>query len=300
MTSPALLRRLAVLLLTSALLAAALTSTASAARRRTPTAAPAVTPNTPVARGSGYLALGDSVTFGYQEPSVVPAPDYKHASSLTGYPELVGAALHLKVTNLACPGETSASLINVTAPNLGCENAYRKSYPLHVRYPGSQLSAAVAYLKHHSGVRLVSLMIGANDGFLCQGQTSDGCVSEFAGLQATISRHVRQIISAIRLRAGYTGQLVILNYYALNYSSPIVSAESHGLNHAQDSAARPFHVRIADGYGAFAAASTRFGDNPCLAGLITQLGAYGTCGVHPSYAGQNLLAHAVIAASRLP
>ena len=305
MSSLAAPRRLALLLLIAGALAAVAVPAASASTRPAQTsprtiAAPAVTPNTPVTRGSEYLALGDSVTFGYQEPSVVPAPNYQVASTLIGYPELVGDALHLKVTNLACPGETAASLINDTAPSFGCEGAYRKAYPLHSHYTGSQLAAAVAYLKSHSHVRLVSLMIGANDGFRCQTETADGCVSEFAATTAAISRHVHQIVSTIRHQAGYTGQLVILHYYSLNYNSASVSAQSRALNQAQDSGARPFHARIADGYGAFATASTRFGNSPCLAGLITQTGAYGSCGVHPSYAGQNLLAHAVIAATRLP
>ena len=57
-----------------------------------------------VSRGSWYLALGDSVTFGYQEPFVVPAPDYHRAASFRGYPEQLGTELHLRVANAACPG----------------------------------------------------------------------------------------------------------------------------------------------------------------------------------------------------
>jgi lysophospholipase L1-like esterase len=58
----------------------------------------------PVTPGSRYLALGDSVVFGYEEPQVVPAPNYHNPASFLGYPELVGAALHLKVANASCPG----------------------------------------------------------------------------------------------------------------------------------------------------------------------------------------------------
>ena len=70
---------------------------------------------TRVTAGSTYLALGDSVTFGYMEPGVVPAPDYHSAASFLAYPEQLGAELHLKVANAACPGETSASLIDASA-----------------------------------------------------------------------------------------------------------------------------------------------------------------------------------------
>ncbi len=46
--------------------------------------------------------------------------------------------------------------------------------------------------------------------------------------------------------------------------------------------------------GEFQFASKRFGNNPCLAGLITELDATaGNCGIHPSFAGQTLLAAAV-------
>ena len=60
---------------------------------------------------SDYLALGDSVTFGYREAANLPTPDYSDAASFVGYPEDVGAALGLDVANAACPGETSTSLV---------------------------------------------------------------------------------------------------------------------------------------------------------------------------------------------
>ena len=93
-------------------------------------------------------------------------------------------ALHLNVANASCPGETSASLLDTNAPSNGCENSpgsphsgYRTAFPLHVNYTGSQIDFAVSYLTAHKDVRLVTLMIGANDFFLCQETTSDGCSS---------------------------------------------------------------------------------------------------------------------------
>ncbi|MDQ6730183.1 MAG: SGNH/GDSL hydrolase family protein [Actinomycetota bacterium] len=296
MTTAARLLRLTVV---AALIAVSSAGTAAARshHRAVTRTAPVLSPTTPVTRGSGYVALGDSVTFGYQEPQVVPAPNYLSAATFPGYPEQIEKALHLKVANFSCPGETAASLINASAPSNGCENGYRKLYPLHMRYTGSQLAAAITYLRAHPGVRLVSLMIGANDLFRCQG-ASGGCTPALLRTTlASISSDVKQTLSAVRGRAGYRGQIVILNYYSLNYSVALLSAFSLALNRAQDSAARPFHVRIADGYGEFQAGSTKFGASPCLAGLITQLGSYGTCGVHPTYAGQALLAKAVTAAT---
>jgi lysophospholipase L1-like esterase len=289
--SPTSRRRVAGLCATALLLACGLfASTASAAKRA------ALKPSSPVTGGSAYLALGDSVTFGYQEPSVVPAPHYADAASFHGYPEQLGAALHLKVANAACPGETSASLINPSAPNEGCEAAYRKNFPLHVHYTGSQLNFALRFLRKHRNVRLVSLMIGANDAFLCQGSTPDHCTSpsELSGLEAEISHNVHTILSSIRNKAHYGGQIAIVNYYSLDYALPVDNAESVLLNTTVDKAAKPFHVEIANGYGQFQLASMRFGNDPCLGGLITELDATaGDCGIHPSYAGQTLLAASV-------
>ena len=263
---------------------------------------PALNTHTPVTKGSTYLSLGDSVTFGYEEAQVVPAPDYPDASSFLGYPELIGSELHLKVVNPACPGETSSSLIDDTAQSNGCENSvsgspgYRTTRPLHVSYTGSQLAFALNYLKKHHDVRLVSLMIGANDAFVCQATTPDHCASgtELAGLIGTITTNVKTILSTIRNKAHYGGQLAIVNYYSLNYADPSASGQISLLNQAIDGAAKPFHVEVADGFGELAAGAAHSGGNSCTAGLLTQLtGASTPCGIHPSYAGASLLAQAL-------
>jgi hypothetical protein len=74
-----------------------------------------------------YLALGDSVTFGFEESEVRPPPDYEDAASFHAYPEFVGDALHLRTRNAACPGETTSSFIDPNAPSNGCENVYPNS-----------------------------------------------------------------------------------------------------------------------------------------------------------------------------
>jgi hypothetical protein len=90
-------------------------------------------------------------------PFVVPPPNYKDAASFQGFPEHLASRLRLKLANASCPGESSASLINATAQSFGCEGfppnatisglpvggpGYRKQYPLHVHYRGSQLGYA--------------------------------------------------------------------------------------------------------------------------------------------------------------
>jgi lysophospholipase L1-like esterase len=271
-------------------------------------AAPPVTP------GSRYLALGDSATFGYEEPNVVPAPNYHDAASFQAYPEQLGARLRLKVANAACPGETSASFINPAAPNYGCERlppnnifglpagspGYRKFYPLHVDYRGSQLHYAVRYLRKHRGTRLVSLMIGANEFTLCAfSATSDHCASasEQSAVLAKVRHNLHRILETLRRKARYRGQLAIVNYYppfSLASSYAYLNGAIRRLNHAVDQTAGPFQVVIAHGYREFQRAALHSGGDPCKAGLLTQLnGQVGNCGVHPSYAGQALLSQAL-------
>ena len=255
----------------------------------------------PVVAGSGYLALGDSVSFGYREPANLPTPDYPDASSFVGYPEVVASSLALTLANAACPGETSASLIAANVLSNGCENGpsstpgYRTLFPLHASYKGTQLAYAIHYLEVHPNTRLISLMIGANDGFLCQETTKDACASELPAVLKQVEANVRTILVKLRQKAGYRGQIVILNYYSLDYSSAAKSGFSQALNAAQDTAAAPFNVTIADGYGAFQKAAAQVGGNSCTAGLLTTL-TTGGCGVHPSVAGQALLASTVAAA----
>jgi lysophospholipase L1-like esterase len=260
------------------------------------------TPNLPVVAGSQYLALGDSVPFGFVEPVAIPAPDYMNPASLIGYPELLASTLHLSVANASCPGETTASFIDDAALNDGCENNpghtpmnYRAAFPLHETYQGSQLAYAVSYLKRHKNVRLVTLMLGLNDLFVCQQTTADGCSSttEQQSVTTTIEKNITTILSTMRTKAHYAGQLVIVNDYAHNYASTTETAQLQLVNHARDVPAAAFHATIADGYGAFEKAASAYGGDDCAAALLVTL-SVGGCGGHPSYAGQTILAQSVL------
>src|SRR6185437_8782083 len=84
-----------------------------------------------------YLALGDSVAFGFVPADAAPAPNYEDAHSFLGYPEFLAQQLNERVTNASCPGETSTSMLVAGAPSNGCENlpgsptGYRTLFPLH-------------------------------------------------------------------------------------------------------------------------------------------------------------------------
>ncbi|HEY3771560.1 MAG TPA: SGNH/GDSL hydrolase family protein [Solirubrobacteraceae bacterium] len=251
----------------------------------------------PITAGSNYLALGDSVTFGYQEPTTVPPPNYLDPSSLVGFPEDIASDLDVNVNNAACPGETSSSFINDTKQSNGCETqpngspGYRALFPLHVTYSRSQMRHAVKYLTKTSNVTLVSLMIGANDFLLCQEQTSDQCSStmEQDAFLATLRHNLKTILG--KIRAVYHGQLVVVDYYSPTSALDSLTEVSDAF---ENRIASKYHVEIADGFGAFMNAETAAGDSddPCAAGLLTQLSS-GGCGIHPSAAGQTVLAQAV-------
>ena len=103
-------RRLAALwFLLLAVAPAACSSPMSAGLHQAASATGSAPPVAQVRGEPGYLALGDSIAFGYR-----PAPwaDYRNAANFAAYPEDLAAALKLNLVNAACPGETSASMIN--------------------------------------------------------------------------------------------------------------------------------------------------------------------------------------------
>ena len=91
------------------------------------------------------------------------------------------------------------------------------------------------------------------------------------------------------LRGVYGGTLVLVTYYS---PSPALNPVAMALNNTMRSVGSSFNVKFADGYGAFQLASAFFGGDPCKAGLLIPV-APGTCDVHPTFAGQALLAAAV-------
>jgi lysophospholipase L1-like esterase len=247
-----------------------------------------------------YLALGDSVAFGYVPPQAVPAPNYLVAHSFVGYPEYLAQQLNERVSNASCPGETTASLLVAGAQSNGCENSpgspigYATLYPLHVQYQGTQMDYALHYLAAHKHTRLVTIDIGANDAFLCQETTADHCTStqELLAVANEIATNLGTIVHDLRDVAGYQGPVVVLTYYSLSYSDPVAVAGAQFLNSVLTGVTTSSGGIVADGFAAFQGPSLAFGGDPCAAGLLIKL-PDGTCNIHPSPAGQRLLAAAI-------
>jgi lysophospholipase L1-like esterase len=301
---PAGLRRLpgvlllAVLVLAGAVLAGTGCSAGSRPAASSAPRAPAVAAAARPGPAAGYLALGDSIAFGYRPPQVRPAPDYYDPADFTGYPEDVARALGLAVVNAACPGETSASMINTRAPSNGCERnaadgpGYRPSLPLHVSYPGSQLDFAVGYLQQHPGTRLVTIGIGGNDLFRCQELTDHCRGAVLSQTLAATTANLDLILATLRGQAGYQNTLVVVGYYAVNYRDQSFVHQIEALNAALAGPAARYGATVADVFSAFRAASAGHGDDTCTAGLTFALPG-GGCDLHPTARGQQLMASVV-------
>lgn len=256
-------------------------------------------PSHPSRHDTGYLALGDSVAFGYRPPAVTAPGAYGNANNFGSYAEDLAGFDSLKLTNASCPGETSASMVRAGAQSNGCENSlgsligYRTNFPLHVAYSGTQLAFAVDYLRHHPHTGLVTISIGANDLFVCQQTTADHCTGpDFAAALQQISANLTTAFRALRHDAHYRGRLVTLAYYAISYTDPVQVAGTQALNAALTAVTRHFDGVVADGYIAFQRASAGAAGDPCAAGLLVPLPNH-TCNIHPSPYGHAVLAGAI-------
>jgi lysophospholipase L1-like esterase len=103
-------------------------------------------------------------------------------------------------------------------------------------------------------------------------------------------QNLKTIFAAIR-ETGYEGLIVALTYYAIDYRD--VSG-AYLLNSAMiTAAAQSDHVLVASGFDAFKPAAMAAGGSSCAAGLLIMLPT-GKCDIHPSPAGRDLLAGAIL------
>ena len=148
---------------------------------------------------SYYLALGDSLSQGVQPNATgtsVKTPD-GYASQL--YAVLRHRVTGLRLIDLGCPGETTATMIHGGTCSYGGR---------------SQLAAAVSFLRaHRSHVLLITLDIGANDPNSCVTHPSLLKVMPCLGKAAMgTSANLTTIMTALRPAAGHA-RIIGMNYY---------------------------------------------------------------------------------------
>lgn len=141
-----------------------------------------------------YLALGDSLTYGLQPDKVtagLPPSGFR-----TGYVDVFAGRLRklapsLKVVNYGCPGESTGTFTAGICPWI--VNAQK----LHDPYPGSQMSAALAFLKSHPnrvgpitvtlwGNDLIALSKACKDDLACVESRAPGAIRAFAARLGSI------------------------------------------------------------------------------------------------------------------
>lgn len=246
----------------------------------------------PADPGHPYLALGDSVSFGFITQAGF---EYQNPDNFIGFPDYVGQALGMTPTNAACPGETTAGFTSTTGADNGCR-PYRANFPLHTNYSGTQLAFATAFLKKHRNTKLVTIQLGANDAFLLQKQCNNvpACIAQGTpALLASLSTNMDGIFRALE-SAHFHGRLVVVNYYSLDYGDAAGTGLTQLLNQAITSHAHADGAIVADAFTAFKQATASAAGHTCAAGLLnTTPGNQQTCDVHPSQSGAQLLAQAV-------
>jgi len=252
-----------------------------------------------------YLALGDSVAFGYINQAQF---EYYNPINFVGYPDWTGLAFGLDLSNASCPGETTGSFLSTTAPDNGCR-LYRELTQLHVNYGSAttQFAYAVGFLQTNPNTALVTLQLGSNDVALLEEQCNNNPQCIASGLPqvlATATANMATILAGLRA-TGYSGTLVIANYYSPDYSNQTTTEITAALNQAITAPAPAYGAVVADVFSAFqAAVSNQFAQGKtCVAGLLNaQPGSSTvlTCDDHPSQSGHKLIAQTIAGVDQSP
>jgi lysophospholipase L1-like esterase len=249
---------------------------------------------------NSYLALGDSVTFGYINSA---GYEYYYPQNFVSFSDYDSLTFGLNLVNASCPGETTGSFLSPLAPDNGCR-AYRAAFPLHVTYQSivnsTQYVFATGFLRTNLSTQLVTIMLGANDLLLLEQQCNGNPQCIEAGLPAvyaTAEANMTEILTGLRA-TGYSGTIVIVNYYSPDYTNQLDTQAIEGLNQAISAPAQQFGALVADVFTAFQnAANSQFamGDT-CAAGLLVPANPQTsppTCDIHASQLGHKLIASVI-------
>jgi lysophospholipase L1-like esterase len=159
---------------------------------------------------SYYLALGDSITYGFQPTKAKPGA--LPSAFGTGYVDGFAARLRklspqIQVVNYGCPGESTVTFTRGRCP------AFADRIKLHDAFRGPQLEAALSFLRAHPGqVSPITLTLWGNDWFpllLDQCKGDRACVRKRG--PSTIAAFGSRLTSIVqRLRAAApTAEIIV-------------------------------------------------------------------------------------------
>lgn len=133
------------------------------------------------------------------------------------------------------PGESSASFLDISALDNGCNHPhlqpgqtpaelppFKTTIGLKVPYTGSQMQLAVSRPLANRNTKLVTLSIGGNDLLLllhlrCPAETdSYTCVQTrlVNGVLPAYAMNLGRILTGIRIQGRYSGNLVLVKFYS--------------------------------------------------------------------------------------
>jgi lysophospholipase L1-like esterase len=238
---------------------------------------------------SYYLALGDSMAYGFQ-PTKADAP----ASTIkTGYVDLFAARLRklsskIKVVNYGCPGEST-----VTFTRGGCD-WLKHGGKLHDAFRGSQLNAALSLLRAHPGkVSPITVTLWGADLPLPLSQNAKRAPRAIASFASRFSTILRQLRAA-----SPTAEIIVTGAWnpeadRLAHSEPLYRSVDAAIKRA----ATASRVRVANMFAALNGTGnvTTQQARICRLTFICSKGD-----PHPTNAGYRAMADAFVAASGYP
>lgn len=269
----------------------------------------------PQNNGSDYLALGDSLAFGYN-PLVQPPS----LSKYIGYPKIVAGALDLALSNASCPGETTDTFLNPASmayyPGFSCTPQYNQVFvpdpkkasgsaqlTFFVNYNGalSQMEYATDFLTSHPTTKLVTIDIGLNDvalfGASC---ATDPNPQQCLGpVLIAMAENLGTILGTLRNSTPYRGPIVVLDAFSPNYANATYTGAIAAYNSAVQAVVAQAGpgVIFDDLFNVFGGIAARFDGEACRAGvLVTSRVAlpWGNCDTHPTVLGQAIIASTVV------
>jgi lysophospholipase L1-like esterase len=179
-----------------------------------------------------YLALGDSVAFGYQPNTDGPTTGYVGRVWRTFRHRTPG----LELRNVSCPGETTRSII--TGNRSLCHYA-----------AGSQLDEAVSFLDAHPGeVAFITIDIGSND--LVDRCLGDGGLIDMACTVDLLPRMQRRLLHIVDALGAVAPGVPIVG---MTYYNPFLGVwgivpGGHALARADQRAWAVMNAGLADAY----------------------------------------------------
>jgi lysophospholipase L1-like esterase len=237
-----------------------------------------------------YLALGDSLAYGYQQAKFFGEAAAGHIDPATfpGYAgELAGMLRdvrpEIQTVNYGCPGETTSSYFT------GCYFSAVQHFPLHDAYSGSQEAAALAFLRAHPGqVSPITLDNGANDVTPCLLSPDPNC---FLRTIAAVGANLDRALAELR-EAAPSAEIIVMKYYdPFAFNTPGTIAITELLDQAITNAAAAHGARLADALTPFNLVAPQ-PTTLCGLGPFCPLSD-----IHPNDAGYRVIAQQFWAAS---